>query len=191
MSSSIPSDTFIDHLTDLVWEDCRGKDIHINQPILIERSTNETVSLISGGYSKEDLRYVLKLLGSVPYDFFVGTCEEKSQNNDIGWDGCGIITCEGNKLDINSDVYYWNGVKVDVPRDEFKIASGNNSQIIETGDNSLVTTGDKSPITTGDDSPISQKDWNIGFVQGSILGTILGIILKFMYDYAIKKIIKK
>jgi len=73
----------------------------------------------------------------------------------------------GNRLDINSYVYYWNDVKVDVPREEFKIASGNNSQIIETCDYSPVTTGDKSPIATGDDSPISQKDWNIGFAQGT------------------------
>ena len=97
----------------------------------------------------------------------------------------------GNRLDINSYVYYWNDVKVDVPREEFKIASGNNSQIIETCDYSPVTTGDKSPIATGDDSPISQKDWNIGFAQGTIFGAILGITLKFLYDYTFNKYLKK
>jgi|WetSurSiteA1Bulk_404760.scaffolds.fasta_scaffold53519_1 hypothetical protein len=191
-NSGKSSDIFIDHLSNLMWVDCKGKDIHINQPIINIPATNQSVSLIKWPYSKETLRRVTQLLGETPYKTYIGQCDGAySMVSDTGWEGCGILTCGNNKLNINFDTYYWNGVKVDVPKEEFKTTLGNNSPIIETGDKSPVTTGDKSPITTGDSSPIAQQEWNIAFVQGTVFGTILGIILKILYDYIGPKYQKK
>jgi len=190
--SAKSSDIFLDHLTNLMWEDCKGKDIHINQPAIIDSETNKSIPLIIWPYNKSDIKDIIRIFGEEqPYfaNILSGTCEDKGPWVG-GIDGCGILTCGNNSLDINGYNYFWNGIKVDVPKEEFKITSGNNSPIIEAGDNSPVTTGDKSPITTGDNSPINLKEWNIAFAQGTIFGTILGILLKFLYDYVSNKYFK-
>jgi hypothetical protein len=187
------SEVFIDHLTNLIWEDCRGKDIHINQPVIIDLETNKSIPLIKWAYNKSKIKDIIRIFGEEqPYfsNILSGTCEDKGPYVG-GIDGCGILTCGNNWLDINGYNYFWNGIKVDVPKEEFKVTSGNNSPIIETGDSSPVTTGDKSPITTGDNSPINQKELNIAFAQGTIFGTIFGIMLKFLYDYISARYFKK
>ena len=186
---------FLDHLTNLMWEDCKGKDIHINQPgILKFTATNENVSLIKWPfYNKTGLKYILELLDKQPYRDYLGQCGKNGTfaSGEGYWDGCSILTCDNNRLDIDYDGYTWNNIRVDVPREEFKIASGNNSQIIETGDNSPVTTGDKSPITTGDDSPINQQDINIAFAKGTIFGVFITLLFKILYDFRGKKLLKR
>lgn len=187
--SAKSSDIFIDYLTDLIWKDCNGEDININQPIINYTTENHTsyLRIIEWPYERSTLRRIIELFGEQQHLFatFFGTCTDKGVTIS-GIDGCGILTCGNNKLDINGYNYLWNDVKVDVPKEEFKIASGNNSQIIETGDNSPVTTGEKSPITTGDHSPNNQQENNISvqmaFGAGSIFGTIIGIILKILFD---------
>jgi len=154
--SAKSSEMFVDHLTDLIWTDCKGKDIQINHAgILRYTATNQNVSLIKWPYNKDYLRNALELLDEQPYRDYLGPCETKNKSYyDSGWDGCGILTCQDNRLNIDYDTYYWNGTKVDVPNEEFKISSGNNSQIV-------VTQGDKSPVTTGDRSPITQQECNL------------------------------
>jgi hypothetical protein len=185
--SAKSSDIFINYLTDIIWKDCQGKDIHINQPILKLISTNQTLSLIKWPYSKEDLRSVIQILSEQPYRTYQGQCDGVySMVSDTGWEGCGILTSGKNKLNINFDTYYWNGVKVDVPVEDIKIASGQNSTIIEThGEMSPVTTGPNSPVTTGNGSSITQQNVTLAFSFGA--GTVFGIIAKTLVDYVIRR----
>jgi hypothetical protein len=191
--SAKSSDIFLDHLTDLMWKDCQGKDIHINQPgVLINVATNEPITLIKGQeYNKNMLRKILEILDNYTYRDYIGPCDSKNGTYGSGEgfvDGCGILTCGNYRLNIDHDGYWWKGVRVDVPYEElFNIASGdNNTQVINKGDGSSISIGNSNIANTGNDNRISQQLNNISvqiaFGAGSILGTIIGIILKMSYD---------
>jgi len=124
----------------------------------------------------------LGLLNNVNYRDYLGQCDGRTFSSRQGdWDGCDILTCDNNRLDIDYDVYTWNGIRVDVPKEEFKSTSGNNSPIIEThGEMSPVTTGPNSPVTTGNGSSVTQQ--NMTFTIAFGVGTVFGIILKVLYD---------
>lgn len=149
-TSSKPSNEFVNHLADMVYNDCKGNDIHINQPIIKRISTNETFSLLAWPYTISDVRVIVGLLGEVPYDSFEGPCNNKAMNIDLGWDGCGILTSQNNRLDINGDTYYWNGVKVDVPGNElYNVAGNNNTQVVTKGNENAVNIGNNNIANTG------------------------------------------
>jgi hypothetical protein len=176
-ASTKSSDIFIDHLTNMIYEDCKGSDIKINKPYIIITEINEPIVLIKWPYRYQDLRRIIELFGEIePFAFFQGTCENKGVSIS-GADGCGILTCQDNRLDINQYTYFWNGVRVAVPKEEFKTTFGPNSPIIETH-------GDKSPVTAGDYSPINQQEnniliqffWSKGTIGGLIVAGLLNII---------------
>jgi len=189
--SAKSSDVFIDYLTDLMWKDCKGNDIHINQPILIDTSTNQSISLITWpNYDKESFRRMIELLDSCPYMDYLGPCG--GPHVECGWDGCDILTCGNKNLTIDYDTYYWNGKKVDVPKEELlAIASGNNNtQVINKGDASSINIGDSNTANTGDNNSITHQNLDISFAKGTILGAIIGILLKFLYDILSRKYLK-
>jgi hypothetical protein len=187
ITSAKSSDIFIDYLTDMVYEDCQGNDIQINQPYIINIKTNESVDVITWPYGYQDLRRIIELFGEIePFAFFQGSCENKGVSIS-GADGCGILTCQNNRLDINQYTYFWNGIRVAVPKEEFKTTFGPNSPIVETH-------GDKSPVTTGDNSPITQKEnnilnelfWSKGTIGGLIVAGVLNIIYIFVKKHRFK-----
>lgn len=183
------SDLFINYLTEIIWKDCEGKDIQINQPILKYTASNQTLSLMKWPYSEENLRNIIQLLSEQPYKTYGGQCDGVySFVGDTGWDGCGILTSGNNKLNINLDTYYWDGVKVDVPKEEFKTTYGSNSPIVETN-------GEKSPVTTGVNSPINQQEdaiWVQLFLpRVTILGMIIGALITALLDLVIKRLQKR
>lgn len=185
--SAKSSDIFIDHLTNLTWADCSGKDIHINQPgVLINVATNESITLIRGqDYNKSNLRRILEILDNYTYRDYIGPCDSKGGiygSGDGFVDGCGILTCGNYKLDIDNDGYWWKGIRVDVPKEElFNIASGdNNTQVINKGDKSSINIGNSNIANTGDENQISQQLNNISVQMAFGAGTIFGIILTLL-----------
>lgn len=186
-TSAKSSEIFKDHLTNLMWEDCKGKDIYINQPILINKISNHSISLIPWPYSKDELRYLIEVIDGQPYRDYLGALGGSFV--DSGWNGNGLLTCGNEKLDIDYDTYYWNGTKVDVPKEElFNIASGNNNtQVINKGDRNSVATGNNNIVSTGDNNLITQQDLNISFAKGTIFGVIISILFKILYDIWGKK----
>ena len=193
--SAKSSDAFINHLTDLIWTDCKGKDIHINQSILNYTIENRTsyLKLIEWPYDRGTIRRIIELFGEgqSKFETFFGTCDDKGVTI-TGINGCGILTCGENRLNINGYNYFWNGVKVDVPKEElFNIASGdNNTQVINKGEGSSTNIGNNNIANTGDKSTITQQDLNISFVKGTIFGAVIGILLKFLYDIFSRKYLK-
>jgi len=170
----------------MIYEDCKGNDIHVKY-ILIN---NQTVSLLKWPYyNKNFLREIIKVWGACePFQKYYGTCEDKAGTWSIGLDGCGILTCQDNRLDINEYVYFWNGVRVDVPKEEFKTTFGPNSPIVEThGDKSPVTTGDNSPITQRKDSIWVQFFWSKGTIGGLIIAGILDVLFILIKKYINKR----
>ena len=163
----------------MIWKDCQGKDIHINQQILHYTATNQTVTTIR---DKSLLREVIAQFGEMQYAFeeFHGTCEYKGISFS-GINGCGILTCGNNRLDINGYNYFWNGVKVDVPMENFNLKTtyGPNSSIIEAN-------GVNSPITTGSNSPINQQESNVLVQLFLSKGTIGGVIISSIIVIAVE-----
>ena len=169
---------FVDHLTDKVYQDCYEKDLHINKPYIVDTNTNKSVDLIKWPYNYQVLRRIIELFGNIePFAFFQGTCDNKGVTIS-GADGCGILTCNGHKLDINQYTYFWDGIRISVPREEFKTTYGTNSPIIEThGEESPVTTGDNSPINQEENSIWIQLFWSKGTIAGAIIGFLLNALL--------------
>lgn len=136
---------------------------------------------------KNELREAITIFGEMQHQFedFRGTCDQKAG----GWsgiNGCGILTCGDNRLNINGYNYFWNDKKVDVPQEiiNSKATYGPNSSIIEThGENSPVTTGDHSPITQQTDSIWIQLFWSKGTIGGMIIGVILTKSFELIIEY--------
>jgi hypothetical protein len=184
------SDLFIEHLTNIVYDDCVGKDMDLKEPYIKNTQTNEVVTSIPWPYDKLQIRRIIELLGVYePYNQYYNGCAQQDGNYfSNGKNGCGIFKCEDNKLDINQYNYFWNDERVDVPREEYKTTYGSNSPIVEThGDNRLSTTGDNSPI--------NQQENNIWIQlflsKGTLAGAILGFIMKILYDIWKKKYNKR
>jgi hypothetical protein len=187
--SAKSSDVFIDYLTDMMWKNCQGNDIHINQPVLTYTATNQSVSLIKWPYDRSTIREIVRIFGEEQQIFttiFGGTCENYANSTRIGGiNGCGILTSGNNRLDINGYNYFWNGIKVDVPLEilNLKTTYGPNSSIIETH-------GEKSPVTTGPNSPINQQEdaiWVQLFLpKVTLAGMIIGAIITALFDLVIK-----
>lgn len=194
--SAKSSDMFIDYLTEQIYQGCYEEDILLKQGFIYQetRGVKEDLVNINWPYSYPTLRRIIQLFGEIePYDNYFDGCERQDGSSYTkGLNGCDILSCNGHKLDINNYEYFWDDVRVDVPREEFKTIYGDN---IETyGDESPVTTGDESPVTTGDNSPITQEEKNV-WVQlflskGTIVGAILGLLLKILYD-VLKPLLKK
>jgi len=172
----------------MIYEDCQGEDIQINQPYIINTKTNQSIDAITWPYSYQDLRRIIELFGELePFAFFQGSCENKGVTIS-GADGCGILTCQDNRLDINQYTYFWNGVRVAVPKEEFKTTFGANSPIVEThGDKSPVTTGDNSPVTQQENNIWSQLFWSKGTIGGLIVAGVLNIIYIFIKKHRSKR----
>lgn len=198
------SDLFINYLSKIIWNDCQGKDIHINQPIVRYAETNQTVSIIPwGSYSLDNVKQIIGVFGNENYNTIMGTCQGGTRLTAQGLiNGCGILTCGGNDLDIIQFTYFWNKVQVDVPKEDFQ-TFGNNSPIVNSVNNSQITfgnsspiiqpSGEKSPVIVGNSNTINQNDTNI-FVQLFLSeGTIGGIIISIIsvLTYIIMKMLKK
>jgi hypothetical protein len=197
-TSARSSEIFKDHLTNLIWEDCRGKDIHINQPnVIINTATNNSITLFKGqAYTKDDLRRIVEILDNYTYRDYLGPCDSRNGTHvsGIGFvDGCGVLSCENYILNIDKDGYEWKGIRVDVPKEElFAIASGdNNTQVINKGDGSPINIGNNNIANAGDNSSITKQDLNISFAKGTIFGLLVSILLKFLYDLFGKKYLKR
>ena len=190
--SSKSSELFIDHVTDMIYQDCQGKDIQLNHSYIINTQTNQPINLLEWPYGYQNLRRIIELFGEMePLAFLAGTCEDKGVHIS-GRDGCGILTCENNKLDINQFTYFWNGIRISVPPEEFKTTYGANSPIIEThGDESPVTTGDNSSIIQHEENIWIQLFWSKGTVGGILITVLITGLSRIVYDFLTKKFLNK
>lgn len=178
------SELFIDYLTNLIYEDCRGKDINVKYILL----NNQTFPVLKWPYEKTALKNIIKIYGDLePFKKYFGTCEDYAGTVDIGPDGCGILTCQNNRLDISEYEYFWNGVRVDVPREGFKATFGPNSPIVEThGERSPVTTGDNSSITQQEENIWLQLFWSKGTIGGLFIA-LIGFVVKNGWQFLVNK----
>jgi hypothetical protein len=114
-----------------VYERCAGYDLVITKPYL-SLANNTSINLIRWPYTEKTATKLIEALSSgEPYDNYLMGCE----NQDAGvitrkQDGCGILVCANNTMDINWDKYYWNGEEIilrDRPTNQTNETIGNNT----------------------------------------------------------------
>jgi hypothetical protein len=155
---SKPSDVSIDYLTNIVYQDCQNKDLHIKDGFIINTQTNKTVTLINWFYPYSTVRRIIELFGNLePFDLENGEITISGNGN-----GIGILKCGSHSLDINQFTYFWDGVRVDLPKEEIMQTYGNNSPIVKNnGENNKIAIGQNNQIseTHVKDSPVT--NWSI------------------------------
>jgi len=135
------SDSFIDHLSSIVYVGCQEEDLIIKENFIFNTLTDETVTLIPWPYSYENVWSIIEVLGRYePFDDYANGCDVKEAQqlagkNPSGWtkgkDGCRILTCGEHKLDINDYEYFWDSIRVDVPKETTNIAINNQGNLVQ------------------------------------------------------------
>lgn len=141
LSEAKSSDIFIEHLSSIIYVDCQGKDLIIKEPFIQNTHTNETVTLVPWPYSYDTLWKIIEILGrSEPFDDYANGCDVKEQQEAVGersggWlkgrDGCRILICGEHKLDIDDYAYFWDSVRIDVPKETTNIAINNQGNLVQ------------------------------------------------------------
>jgi len=195
VTSAKSSDLFVNYLGEIIFEDCSRNDINIKEGFIslksdIENSNKPLTTIKSGSYTLVNLTKIIQILGErEPFDqYFAGCGSNDNSGFSMGKNGCKILSCSGHTLDINQYEYFWDGERIDLPREEFTAIYGDN---IETyGDESPVTTGDSSPIIQNNNGPVDLSNRNIWiqmfFSKGTIIGTLIGFLLKVLYDIIVR-----
>lgn len=160
---SKPSNASIDYLTDIVYQDCQNKDLYIKDGFIVNTQTNKTVTLINWSYPDSFVRRIIELFGDhEPYDSY-----NKGVSISMGsQNGEGILKCGSHSLDINQFTYFWDGVRVDLPKEEILQTYGDNSPIVKNnGENNKIAIGQNNQIieTHVKDSLVtnSSSSWSI------------------------------
>jgi hypothetical protein len=218
--SAKSSSEFLDYLTDVVYEGCERYDLELNNNenlVFVETESGKIpLNKVPWPYTKDTLKEIIKAIDFYEYAIIR---DGWIYGNIVGYS---LIWCTSNRsgrwgivgtLDNDGVGYLWDGERVEMPKEEIKTTYGDDSPIIETGDNSPVITGDNSqvietkgdysPITTGDNSPINQKikEWFVNiYINNYITINIvisLSLLLNFYFIFKLfkrknsKKIIKQ
>jgi hypothetical protein len=191
VTSASHSEEFIDQVTDMICNDCQGKDIHLNQPITYTSNDGSTKSFdnLTWEYRESDIswqkipnnvKFVVNAFNNANFSYIDGTCDDKSIVTP-GIDGCNILRCGNHHLDINGDTFYWDNQMIDFLKKEemYNIVSGsNNTQVNNKGDKSAISIGNNNIANTGDNCTITQQDIDISFNKGFAYGAIITFLLE-------------
>ncbi len=171
------SDASIDYITNIVYQDCQNKDLNIKDGFIFNTQTNKTVTLIPWFYSNTTVRRIIELLSETePFDLNLGGAAIS-----VGKDGTGILKCGSHSLDINQFTYLWDGVKLDLPKEEIMQTYGNNSPIVKNnGNNNQIAAGQNNQITNSSSSwsitilniPIDVASFSLG---GLSVGSVVSV----------------
>jgi len=176
------SDLFINHLSNIVFDDCRDKDITIKDNFIKNTLTDKSVTLITWPYNQENIRRIIELFSEIePFDNYFAGCNSGKSGYFMGKDGCKILTCGDHWLDITNIDYSWDGIRVEVPREEF-----NNYYAQTSGDNSPATAGNNNEVLQKNTSWLINLFWSEGTIGGVILTILLSgavwILKRMLYD---------
>ncbi|MFA5259014.1 MAG: hypothetical protein WC402_02975 [Candidatus Pacearchaeota archaeon] len=177
------SSLFVDHLSKTIYNDCQNKDIIIKEGYIQNTLTNKSVTILPWQYSYDNVHRIIEILGNYePYEFFQGSCENKGVSIS-GIPGCKILSCGDKYLDVNQYTYFWNGVRVDVPKEEFNTYNAQTS-----GDNSPAVAGNNNNIQQNNKSLLINLFWSKGTIGGLIIGGIIWLLVRIiLFEYKKRK----
>ena len=203
-SYGLKTPEFIEYLSNKIYEDCKGSDINIKEGFMETVNTKQPFTVLKWPYDISTIKKIIQLFTeNGPYlilsrGWAMGSGEVAQQ----------ILTCKNHKLDISGDDYYWDGIKVELPKYNVDIdvsaESGGKATLtgdiieLEEGARYTKTEGDFSPATSGDNSPVVQENifarilTNLYFSISVTFTLGLSIILNFILGERLKRnIIKK
>ena len=105
------SDEFIDFLSSIIYEDCKGNSINIKKGLLIYKDTGQNIVDFED-YDIDTIKFIITEFTKMePWDLkFIKFYR----------DGDSVLICGQNKLDIVGTDYYWNNVEVQLPRQKIE-----------------------------------------------------------------------
>lgn len=154
---------FIDNLANKIYEDCKDTTIALN-------TTSFTFEGKHLDSINPDLQSIKSVLGAFsnaePYNISAGGVTSGSTNRK----GKEVLTCGTHKLDINGYNYFWDNMRIEVPKQQINtqnIGAGGNGTIngdIVDSSNYSKTTGDNSPAISGKNNRNSQNNFFMRFI---------------------------
>lgn len=198
---------FIEHISRIICEDCEGADINIKKGFLTYRDSNQEVTVLRWPYDDRQIDRIIELfVQGEPYNRYAFNKKGSGVSMGASKTADKILTCKNHVLDINYDDYYWDGIKVELPRQNIDVdisaASGGKAtlsgDIVElSGDARYAKTeGSSSPATVGDNSPITQNNFfvklftNIYFNVSISFVLCFSLVFNFMMSRKLKRKIK-
>lgn len=122
---AVKSEDFINTHSKTIFDDCKGYDIHIKKGIVVNAKTKEKITEISWpNYNYENIITILTIVSEKgSYKLKQGkdirtVCKGNGITISGGGekDGCELLSCGSNILDISKDEYFWNGIKLEESR---------------------------------------------------------------------------
>ncbi len=184
---ALQTEEYLNHVTDLVYDSCKGKDIKLKDNFFMRADNSGFVTELKWPYDRELIKATVDYISrSEPYSasnnmYNGGNIEVGGKSVLIDNRGENILTCGENHLDAYIREYYWNTRKIELPRN-IQINEGGKATF---GDRSPIIDANNSQVTTGDNSPINQENifiqlfWSKGTIGGAIIVIVLNILYHF------------
>ena len=189
---SLSSQDKIDHISEIIFEDCQGNDILFNSNFaaraeafrrLANKENASAINqepiyqkLLDWPYQVENIANQIVEIDKVPWDelsrgFFMGG----------GISGDKFLVCGNNYLTISKDEYYWNNIKIDTPKEEFNSYYAQN-----LADNGVVIAGENNQVNQENKNILINLFWSQGTLGGAVLTIIFGgavwVLKRMAYD---------
>jgi hypothetical protein len=195
------SQEFVDYLSNKIYEECKESDINIKEGFIgyVDADKNiRNITILEWPYNLAKIKEIVNIfIVNEPYPIFSRADENKEIFAVMGnaqQFAYKILTCGDHKLDINGYNYYWDGVKVELPRQKVDInisaTSGGKAtlsgDIVDLKDEARYTKteGDFSHGSSGDDSPNIQSNRFIKLFTNIYFSISLVIMLGLSLTYS-------
>ncbi|MBS3056789.1 MAG: hypothetical protein J4473_05145 [Candidatus Aenigmarchaeota archaeon] len=101
-------DEIKNYLTNIIYEDCKGKEI-FSTPLIINKYNNQPIGSIKPPYLREDVYFLIELIiDNEPYNIKANLFSEQG-----GKEGNNLLVCGNKELDANFNTYEWGGQRID------------------------------------------------------------------------------
>ena len=167
------TDYWIEGVGKGIYQRCSGTDIELPKPYLAVQ--NHTLASVAWPYSREQVITLVRgLSAGEPYDKFWSGCDHQ----DLGGisrnrNGCGVLMCGENTLDIQWASWYWNGVEINQP-------SAPASQTNQSLNNTANQSANQTNQSNGTDLPVipaQPSQWPSIAIVALLLMAVLAMAL--------------
>ena len=195
---SISNEKIVDTVATKIYDSCKGKSITLfkadSSTNMMRNENFEIIKKADWPWDLDGLKRIISLYRqNEPYRTINPDCNSKVRSTypTTGPLGCKLIECDGKRLDIITDNYYWNGEKID--------ATGNtyvqdNSVNINANDYSEVNYEDNREINNEDKSikNITEEKTNwLKWIVNNLLMPIIVVLISAFIIFLIKRNNKK
>ena len=191
------SDEYINYTTDLIFNDCKEKNISIKPSMIKNNQTGMHIELLPYPYTKRNIKQILNIFS--PVDFNEHRAVAPLSDNRL--DGLNLLKCGNMSLDILGRLWYWKDKEI-VSFSAIEKTSINqnifNSTVLGDVLQTANTGAEVNQFGKAENSIIQQKikseNWflniimDINFYIGISVTITISLLLKWLFKF---KIVKK